>query len=155
MWDWWSAWYVFYLRVGFCLFKQKTAYEMRISDWSSDVCSSDLPFELFRQVVLSDLLKARAGSRRLRIWSAACSTGQEAYSLAMILHEEQAKLAGWTVDIVGTDISTEVLARARAGLYTQFEVQRGLTNTHILQYFRLQGDKWELPPDIRTQVEQP
>src|SRR3546814_18809272 len=54
------------------------------------------PFELFRQVVLSDLLKARAGSRRLRIWSAACSTGQEAYSLAMILHEEQAKLAGWT-----------------------------------------------------------
>src|SRR3546814_7836500 len=91
------------------------------------------PFELFRQVVLSDLLKARAGSRRLRIWSAACSTGQEAYSLAMILHEEQAKLAGWTVDIVGTDISTEVLARARAGLYTQSEVQRGLPITHLVK----------------------
>ncbi|HET8728649.1 MAG TPA: protein-glutamate O-methyltransferase, partial [Alphaproteobacteria bacterium] len=110
------------------------------------------PFDLFRQVVLPSLLKARAGSRRIRIWSAACSTGQEPYSLAMILHEEQAKLAGWTVEIVGTDLSTEVLDRARAGLYTQFEVQRGLPITHLVKYFTQAGDKWELKPEIRRMV---
>lgn len=110
------------------------------------------PFELFRQVVLPAFLKAREDTRRIRIWSAACSTGQEPYSLAMILHEEQAKLAGWSVEIVGTDLSTEVLDRARAGLYSQFEVQRGLPITHLVKYFRQQGDRWEIIPEIRRMV---
>jgi len=72
------------------------------------------PFELFRSFVLPTLMKTRAGGRRLRIWSAACSTGQEPYSLAMILHEERAKLAGWSFEILGTDLSHDVLERARA-----------------------------------------
>jgi chemotaxis protein methyltransferase CheR len=110
------------------------------------------PFELFRSFVLPTLMKTRAGGRRLRIWSAACSTGQEPYSLAMILHEERAKLAGWSFEILGTDLSHDVLERARAGVYTQFEVQRGMPITQLVQYFKQVGDKWELVPEIRRMV---
>lgn len=110
------------------------------------------PFDQFRQEILPNLLKTRAGAKRLRIWSAACSYGQEAYSLAMILKEEQAKLAGWSVDIVGTDISNEVLNRAKAGAFTQFEVQRGLPITLLVKYFAQQGDKWVLKPEVRNMV---
>jgi chemotaxis protein methyltransferase CheR len=88
----------------------------------------------------------------LRIWSAACSTGQEAYSLAMILKEQSAKLAGWNIEIVGTDISHEVLARAQSGIYTQFEVQRGLPIQLLVKYFKQDGDKWQLVPEIRNMV---
>lgn len=110
------------------------------------------PFNQFREVILPLLLKARGRARRLRIWSAACSTGQEPYSLAMILHDERARLAGWTIEILGTDLSNEVLERARAGVYTQFEVQRGLPITHLVKHFRQQGDRWELAPEIRRMV---
>jgi chemotaxis protein methyltransferase CheR len=110
------------------------------------------PFEQFRQFVLPNLLTARASQKRIRVWSAACSSGQEAYSLAMILQEEKARLAGWTVEIVGTDISAEMLEKARAGQYTQFEVQRGLPITHLVKYFRQAGDKWEISADIRRMV---
>ncbi|HLJ21536.1 MAG TPA: CheR family methyltransferase, partial [Stellaceae bacterium] len=82
------------------------------------------PFEQFKSFVLPQLMKARATRRSIRIWSAACSSGQEPYTLAMMLAEQQAMLAGWNIDILATDLSTEILEKAQAGLYSQFEVQR-------------------------------
>jgi chemotaxis protein methyltransferase CheR len=110
------------------------------------------PFDLFRDVLLPRYLVARAATRRLRIWCAAASTGQEPYSLAMILDEATSRLAGWQVEIVATDISTEVLDRARAGLYSQFEVQRGLPIQLLLKYFTQVGDQWQVAPQIRAMV---
>ncbi|MCB9949006.1 MAG: protein-glutamate O-methyltransferase [Rhodospirillaceae bacterium] len=110
------------------------------------------PFEQFRTFTLPALLKGRTANRKIRIWSAACSSGQEPYSLSMLLKEEGAKLSGWSIEIVATDISSEILAKAKAGVYTQFEVQRGLPITHLVKYFRQRSDKWELTPDIRSMV---
>jgi chemotaxis protein methyltransferase CheR len=110
------------------------------------------PFEQFRTVLLPHLLQARAAKRSLRIWSAACSSGQEAYSLAMLLKEEKARLAGWNIDIVATDLSTEILAKAQAGLYTQFEVQRGLPIQYLIKYFKQLGDRWQIDASIREMV---
>ncbi|MEN5081391.1 protein-glutamate O-methyltransferase CheR [Bosea sp. TWI1241] len=111
------------------------------------------PFDLFRNVILPEKLAANAASRSLRIWCAAVSSGQEAYSLAMILHEHAQSLAGWRVDLLGTDISAEVLEKARQGLYTQFEVQRGLPIQMLLRHFRQEGDKWRVDEHIRGMVE--
>ena len=111
------------------------------------------PFEQFRQVVLPRLMASRATQRHCRIWSAACSTGQEPYSLAMILKEEAPKLAGWHFEIVGTDISQEAMGRARDGVYTQFEVQRGLPIQLLVKYFKQEGDKWQIAPEIRAMVQ--
>ena len=111
------------------------------------------PFDNFKAHILPHLLKARADSKRIRIWSAAASTGQEPYSLAMLLAEQKAALAGWRVEILGTDISAEVLTRARAGLYTQFEVQRGLPIQLLVKYFKKEGDMWRIAPDIRGMVQ--
>jgi chemotaxis protein methyltransferase CheR len=110
------------------------------------------PFDLFRDVVLPEKLAANADSRTLRIWCAAVSTGQEAYSLAMLLDEAADRLVGWTIEILGTDISVEVLDRARQGLYSQFEVQRGLPIQLLLKHFRQEGDKWRLSERIRDMV---
>ena len=110
------------------------------------------PFDQFRNLVLPNLMKQRAATRRIRIWSAACSSGQEPYSLAIMLQEERAKLSGWTVEIIGTDLSNEILAKARAGTYTQFEVQRGLPIQLLVKYFKQVGDKWEIAPEIRRMV---
>lgn len=111
------------------------------------------PFDQFRQVVLPHMLKARAAKKSLRIWSAASSTGQEAYSLAMILTEEAAKLAGWRIEIIGTDLSQEVVDKAKAGIYNQFEVQRGLPVTMLVKYFQQNGDKWQISDKIRNMVQ--
>jgi len=111
------------------------------------------PFDQFRQLILPALLQSRAAKKSFRIWCAAASTGQEPYTLAMILKEEAAKLAGWRVDIVGTHISHEALERAKAGIYTQFEVQRGLPITLLVKYFKQQGDKWGIAPEIRSAVQ--
>lgn len=111
------------------------------------------PFEQFRQIVLPRLLASRAQQKHCRIWSAAASTGQEPYTLAMILKEEAAKLAGWKFEIVGTDISLEALTRARDGVYTQFEVQRGLPIQLLVKYFKQDGDKWQISPEIRAMVQ--
>ncbi len=111
------------------------------------------PFDQFRQIVLPGLLQSRAAKKSIRIWCAAASTGQEPYTLAMILKEEAAKLAGWRVDIVGTDISHDALERAKAGIYTQFEVQRGLPIQLLVKYFKQQGDKWQIAPEIRSAVQ--
>jgi chemotaxis protein methyltransferase CheR len=111
------------------------------------------PFDLFRNVILPEKLASNASSRMLRIWCAAVSTGQEAYSLAMILDEMAPRLAGWKVHIVGTDISGEVLERARTGLYSQFEIQRGLPIQMLLKHFHQNGDKWQCSERLRAMVE--
>jgi chemotaxis protein methyltransferase CheR len=111
------------------------------------------PFDQFRDIVLPAMLKSRAGQRRLRIWSAACSSGQEPYSLAMILSEMASQLAGWSIEIVATDLSTEILARAKEGLYSQFEVQRGLPIALLVKYFTQVGDRWQINPKIRQMVD--
>jgi len=110
------------------------------------------PFDQFKNFVLPELMKARAARRTIRIWSAACSSGQEPYTLAMLLAEQQAKLAGWTIDIVATDLSTEILDKAQAGLYSQFEVQRGLPIQYLMKYFKQQGERWQIDQAIRNRV---
>lgn len=112
-----------------------------------------MPFDMFRDVILPEKLLANAARRSLRIWCAAVSSGQEAYSLAMILDEMAPRLAGWRIEIIGTDISAEIIERARAGLYSQFEVQRGLPIQLLLKYFRQEGDKWRITERIRDMVE--
>jgi chemotaxis protein methyltransferase CheR len=111
-----------------------------------------LPFELLRQSVLPRLRAARASVRRLRIWSAAASTGQEAYSVAMMFAEERERWQDWTIDIVGTDLSRRAIERARAARYSQFEVQRGLTIHRLMQHFEKIGEYWELKPAARAMV---
>lgn len=111
------------------------------------------PFEHFTQAMLPKMLEARARERRLRIWCAAASTGQEPYSLAMCLKEAEAKLAGWRVEIVGTDLSSDVLEKAKAGVYTQFEVQRGLPINQLLKYFTQTGDTWQISSSLRSMVQ--
>jgi chemotaxis protein methyltransferase CheR len=111
------------------------------------------PFDQFRDVVLPNLLKTRASKRSFRIWCAAASSGQEPYSLAMLLKEHSAKLAGWRTEIVGTDISREILQKARTGLYSQFEVQRGLPIQLLVKYFKKRDDQWEIDPAIRSMVQ--
>ena len=110
------------------------------------------PFEQFRKVVLPRLLETRSAKRSLRIWSAACSSGQEAYSLAMLLCEEGTKLDGWNIEIVGTDLSAQMVERARAGTYSQFEVQRGLPVQMLVKYFRQEGERWQIDGRLRAMV---
>ncbi|ODS01368.1 hypothetical protein AUC68_00460 [Methyloceanibacter methanicus] len=109
-------------------------------------------FAYIADVMLPHLMEQRARTRRLRIWSAACSTGQEPYSLAMLLAEKGAVLDGWTVEILATDFSGPVLRKAAQGLYSQFEVQRGLPATKLIKYFEKSGAAWQIKPDIRARV---
>jgi chemotaxis protein methyltransferase CheR len=111
------------------------------------------PFDLFRDVVMPALLAGRAVQRQIRIWCAAASTGQEPYSLAMCLQEMGERLAGWRIDLLATDLSTEVLEKARAGLYSQFEVQRGLPIALLVKYFTQVGELWEIAPHVRSMVQ--
>jgi chemotaxis protein methyltransferase CheR len=111
-----------------------------------------IPFEHFRNVILPAMLAARAREKRLRIWCNACSTGQEPYSLAMILDEHASRLAGWSVEILATDISNDVLARAKSGLYSQFEVQRGLPIQLLVKYFTQVGEQWQIAQSLRDKV---
>ncbi|MBS7696554.1 MULTISPECIES: CheR family methyltransferase [unclassified Chelatococcus] len=110
---------------------------------------------LFAQIhdtVLPRLMDARASTRRLRIWSAAASTGQEAYSIAMMLAGLAQRLDGWTVDIMATDLSEVALERGRKGLYTHFEVQRGLPIQMLLKHFTQVGDLWQINADLTSTV---
>jgi len=111
------------------------------------------PFELFEKDTLPALLESRAKKKSLRIWCAASSTGQEPYTLAMILKENAAKLAGWRVEIVATDISSEVLEKAKAGLYSQFEVQRGLPIQMLVKYFKQVGEMWQIDSSLQAMID--
>ncbi len=111
------------------------------------------PFDQFNEMVLPHLLEARAAKRSFRIWSAACSSGQEPYTLAMLLQEHADKLAGWRVEIVATDLSNEILDKAKAGLYSQFEVQRGLPITHLVKYFVQVEDRWQIEESLSKMIQ--
>src|SRR6266404_5333357 len=111
-----------------------------------------IPFDHLRQTVLPELVQARANRRALRIWCAASSTGQEPYSIAMCI-KEFAPLAGWRVEIVATDLSQGVLEKSKAGIFSQFEVQRGLPIQMLVKYFTQTGELWQLNADIRAMVQ--
>ena len=111
------------------------------------------PFDMFREYVLPQLIEKRAATKTIRIWCAAASNGQEPYSLAIILKEEAAKLSGWISKILGTDISRNVLEKARKGYYTQFEVQRGLPIQQLVAHFQKQGDMWSIEPSLKAMVQ--
>jgi chemotaxis protein methyltransferase CheR len=110
------------------------------------------PFEALRTQLLPRLMQARAQTMELRIWCGACSTGQEPYSIAMLIRENFPILAGWRVSILATDISETVLRAARAGTYAQHEVNRGLPAPLLIKYFRQAGKQWAIRDDIRSMV---
>jgi chemotaxis protein methyltransferase CheR len=112
-----------------------------------------VPFDHFRDTIMPEVLKARAGRRSVRIWCAAGSTGQEPYSLAMTLKEMSAALAGWRVEIIATDLSQEVLEKAKSGVYSQFEVQRGLPIQMLMKYFKQTGETWQVVPELRAMIQ--
>ncbi|MFC1673430.1 CheR family methyltransferase [Pseudomonadota bacterium] len=110
------------------------------------------PFELFETTLLPALLQRRQEKKKFRVWCAACSSGQEPYSLAMMFNENAAKLQGWRPEIIATDISHAVLDRAAEGVYSQFEVQRGLPVKYLVKYFKQDGEYWQLNTDVRDMV---
>jgi chemotaxis protein methyltransferase CheR len=112
-----------------------------------------LPFDHLREAILPTLLPARANRRSLRIWCAASSTGQEPYSIAMCLKELGSALTGWRIEILATDLSLGVLEKSKAGIFSQFEVQRGLPIQMLVKYFTQTGELWQLNADIRAMVQ--
>jgi chemotaxis protein methyltransferase CheR len=114
-----------------------------------DLC----PFEALKNIILPALIQQHAADRCVRIWCAACSTGQEAYSLAILLEEEFPQLAGWDVTILGTDLSGTALDRARSGRYRRVEVNRGLPARLLLKYFERRGDEWIVTERLRRRCE--
>ena len=111
-----------------------------------------VPFDHFHDTIMPALLAARAREKRIRIWCTACATGQEPYSLAMSLKSLGAALAGWRIEIIATDLSNEVLVKAKAGIYSQFEVQRGLPIHLLVKFFDKVGEAWQVAPEIRGMV---
>lgn len=109
------------------------------------------PFALFRDEVLPALAQLRGGEP-VRIWSAACAGGQEVYSLAMIVEDERGRLPGLKVELFGTDIGERQLEKAQSGLYTQFEVQRGLPIRQLVRHFEQSDDMWRASPRLRQMV---
>jgi chemotaxis protein methyltransferase CheR len=110
------------------------------------------PFEYFTETMLPALMKARAGTRQIRIWCAAAATGQEPYSLAMLLADRAWANADWSIEILASDFAEDALRRARKGLYSQFEVQRGLPVSLLIRHFRKAGSGWEINPAIRAMI---
>lgn len=110
-------------------------------------------FETFRTVILPDIARANLSTRRLRIWCAAASTGQEPYSVAMIIDEMARLLRGWQIEIVASDVSEAAIAAAREGSYNQFEVQRGLPVLNLLRYFTREQDRWRICEHLRAMID--
>jgi chemotaxis protein methyltransferase CheR len=110
------------------------------------------PFDVLQRHALPELAKRRASSKRLRIWSAGCSTGQEVYSLAMLFAEAPEQWHGWTIDVLGTDVSSSCIDRARSGVFTQFEIQRGLGINQMIKWFEEVADGWRAVEPLRKPV---
>lgn len=110
------------------------------------------PFQLVKEDILPELMKNRQSNRRIRIWSAACSTGQEPYSLAILLNETLPASENWSYDILATDIDTGALARAKQGHYRQHEMSRGLPSIYLARYFKRQGAHWEVNPHLKQHI---
>lgn len=110
------------------------------------------PFDVLQRHAIPELAQKRQKTKRLRIWSAGCSTGQEVYSLSMLFAEEPDKWRGWSIDILGTDVSTSCIDRARNGAYTQFEVQRGLGINQMIKWFEESSDGWRAVEALRKPV---
>lgn len=111
------------------------------------------PFEALRKTILPEIIVHRKNARKLTIWCAACSTGQEPASIAMLLKEHFPQLSDWRIEILATDYSPTVLARAMEGCYNQIEVNRGLPASYLVKYFRKEGDCWILNEEIRNMVQ--
>jgi chemotaxis protein methyltransferase CheR len=111
-----------------------------------------IPFEHFRSIVMPALIAARRNVRSIRIWCAAASTGQEPYSLAMCLKDMAHDIAGWRIEMLATDLCGDVLEKARLGLYSQFEVQRGLPIQLLIKHFTQVGELWQIAPELRAMV---
>ncbi len=109
-------------------------------------------FDQFRDHVLPRLMEARSSSKRLRIWCAACASGQEPYSIAMLLDDARLAEKGWSIDLIATDLSAEMVARAEDGLYTHFEVQRGLAIKRLVTHFAQEGGNWRIHDRLRRMV---
>ena len=112
-----------------------------------------IPFEHFRDTMMPALIAARTREKRIRIWCSAASTGQEPYSLAMVLKSMGSAIAGYRIDILATDLSSEVLEKAKTGIYSQFEVQRGLPVQLLVKFFDQVGETWQLAPELRSMVQ--
>jgi chemotaxis protein methyltransferase CheR len=110
-------------------------------------------FDQLPQDIIPELARRRLDSKRLSIWSAGCSTGQEVYSLAMLFAEQKDRWHGWTIELLGTDVSHRAINAARSGLYSQFEVQRGLGVTQMLRHFDETANGWQIGEDPRRIVQ--
>ena len=119
------------------------------TSWFRDVH----PFEALKKRILPDLIESRATEGKLNIWCAAASTGQEPYTLAMIIRENFPKLKDWRISILATDIATNVLAKARLGRYSQLEMNRGLPAPLLIKYFRKDGTDWVIKDELRSMID--
>lgn len=111
------------------------------------------PYEMLKNIILPELIKKRDAEKRLNIWSAGCSSGQEPYSIAILLKEHFPQLAGWNVRLMASDLSKEMLAKAREGRFSQFEVNRGLPALLLVKYFHQKGIDWQVREDIRRMID--
>jgi chemotaxis protein methyltransferase CheR len=111
------------------------------------------PYTALRQTVVPELMRLRAAEKAISIWSCACSSGQEPYSIAMLLQEHFPSLSGWRVRIVATDLSTEMLTRARSGMFSQLEVNRGLPAAMLVRYFEKRGLEWQVREPLRRMID--
>jgi len=110
------------------------------------------PFQRLRETIIPTLIEKRRASKTLRIWSSACASGQEIYSIAMLLREMGAALSGWRVDLLATDVSYDILEQAKRGTYSQFEAQRGLPVHMLVKYFTQTEEKWTIAEALRDSI---
>ncbi len=144
-----------------CAYIRKTASESLLVEITEAMTTNESsffrdikPYEQLRQLVLPQLMAKLGHSKRMRIWSAACSTGQEPYTIAICLQEDMHKMPGWQFDMVATDLAKKVIDKAAQGIYSQFEVQRGLPIQLLVKYFNsLPDTSWQLKDTIRGMVQ--